>query len=905
MPTTDTAAAVHPSPPRRLKWPALPAMRNVWFQLHWFIGITAGTVLIVIGLTGATLSFREECLDLLNPGVRQVPAQAVPLLTPQQIAAALAQDGRRIASLTVYANTEGPARAAARVSFAAPAGQRRGETVYVHPYTGAVQPALQGAAFFEWIEALHRWLLLPHEPGSIVAGTLSICLLGMAASGLYLRWPRRVLDWRTWLTFDPALKGRSFLWGLHSVLGTWVLAMYLVLTATGIYWSFDAVRDTVDGWAGVRRPARMAMAAGDGSSIKQGHGGAGKKPAGPAASVDLTLAWQVFERQAPNWRQVTLRLPERPSQALQITWLAADAPHERARNRLSIMPQTGNITQDERYAGLAPGAQAIMTIYPLHLGTYFGLPGRILMFAAGLGLPLFAITGWMLYLDRRRQRRAVAAERVRLASNVTAPASGMPLLLAYASQSGRAERLALQSAGGLQRAGVAVEVRSLEQLAPGQLRGYRQALFVASSFGEGEPPDSARRFARLLREAASEAHLLGRLQFGVLALGDRHYQQFCGFGHSLEQGLCKLGAQPLFPLVEVDDDDTGALARWSQALAQLGGDADAEIDLASDAPHVAYSSWQLVNRVLLNPGSLGGPLFEITLINSDSEPVQWQAGALADILPRHSPAVVAAWLQRSGLAADDLVAHEGEQRTLAEALSRSVLPLAQFAAAQACADSLQALAPRRYSLASLPQDGCVQLLVRQQRHRTAPDDGRPVEESREALGLGSGWLTQYLPLNGEVELRLLDNPSFAPALQAPCIFIGNGSGFAGLRAHLRARVQAGQRRNWLLFGERQRATDAVCGAEIAAWQAAGFLARLDLAYSRDDAGQPVTQPYVQDRLRAAAAELRSWIDDGAVIYVCGSLQGMAGGVESVLNETLGSTAVEQLALDGRYRRDVY
>src|SRR4051812_46733819 len=116
MSARDHAAAVHESPQRRLHWPVLPAMRRVWFQLHWFIGITAGTVLIVIGLTGAILAFREECLDLLNPGVREVPAQAAPLLTPQQIVTALAHDGRRIASLTVFANTEGASKAAAKVS---------------------------------------------------------------------------------------------------------------------------------------------------------------------------------------------------------------------------------------------------------------------------------------------------------------------------------------------------------------------------------------------------------------------------------------------------------------------------------------------------------------------------------------------------------------------------------------------------------------------------------------------------------------------------------------------------------------------------------------------------------------------------------------------------------------------
>ena len=139
------------------------------------------------------------------------------------------------------------------------AGQRRGQTVFVDPYTGAQLPEQHGTEFFEWVERLHRWLLLPRDDGKPITGTLAGLLLMLSLSGLYLRWPRRPLSWRIWLTFDPALKGRSFLWGLHSVAGTWALVAYVVFTCTGMYWAFGVVRSTVDGWAGV--PPRVAAPA--------------------------------------------------------------------------------------------------------------------------------------------------------------------------------------------------------------------------------------------------------------------------------------------------------------------------------------------------------------------------------------------------------------------------------------------------------------------------------------------------------------------------------------------------------------------------------------------------------------------------------------------------------------------
>jgi sulfite reductase (NADPH) flavoprotein alpha-component len=819
----------HAAAPQQRRWHW--SWKQLWFQLHWFIGITAGTVLVIIGLSGATLAFKDELLDVMNPGVRHVPVETRAPLTPAQLASiAAAEHGQRVASVTMYAQ----AGAAPRLFFAPKNGQRRGESVYLHPYTGATQPALAGAAFFEWTESLHRWLLLPRDPGRQVAGALALCLLGLALSGLYLRWPRRPLDWRTWLTFDPALKGRSFLWNLHAVAGTWCLVVYVALTLTGIYWSYDVVRDNIDAWAG--KPPRTAQAPG-----KKG------APQEPAPAADIGLAWSVFQQHAPGWTLATVRLPVRPGEAVQFTWLASDAPHERARSRMSIAPADGTVTENEPYSQQALGSRLVNIIYPLHMGTYFGLPGRIIVTLASLGLPLFAITGWMLYLGRRKAKRAVQAQRALLGAGKPGETNmGLPTLVAYASQSGQAERLALESARALQQAGVAVAVQSLDRFDPAQLRQYERALIVASTFGEGEAPDGTRRFARLLQQTSGTP--LAGLEFGMLALGDRHYGAFCGFGHALAQQLQALGATPLFPLIEVDKHDPAALAAWSQALARCSGSAIDAIDVQEAA---SYTEWRLARRVLLNPGSLGGELHEITLTGPAD--AAWEAGALAEII---------------GCNADG---SEGDAQSARHA-------------------------PRSYSLASLPSDGELQLLVRQERH---------AGEENKGYGLCSGWLTRFAPLGAGIRLRLQANPAFAPALtDVPCIYIGNGSGLAGLRAHLRARQREGLARNWLLFGERQQAFDSVCSAELQGWLDAGHLARLDRVFSRDgnDGGK---REYVQDRLRANAGELRDWLAQGAIVYVCGSLQGMAAGIDAVLQEVLGQDGLDALLAAGRYRRDVY
>ncbi len=123
-------------------------------------------------------------------------------------------------------------------------------------------------------------------------------------------------------------------------------------------------------------------------------------------------------------------------------------------------PASGQLLKDRRYNDSSAGKQLLASVYALHVGSYFGLAGRLLMMLASLAMPLFFITGWLLYLDRRRKKRAALAARGELG---TTAGGADPWLIGYASQSGFAEQLAWQSAGQLQAAGLPVRVESLAQ----------------------------------------------------------------------------------------------------------------------------------------------------------------------------------------------------------------------------------------------------------------------------------------------------------------------------------------------------------------------------------------------------------------------------------------------------------
>lgn len=445
-----------------------------------------------------------------------------------------------------------------------------------------------------------------------------------------------------------------------------------------------------------------------------------------------------------------------------------------------------------------------------------------LLLLAGLS---FSYAGVCLapWLRTRAKRRAAAAAKAALAGN---PA----WLVAYASQTGNAEELATQTAHSLQLAGVAVRVCALAELTAQELQQAERALFLVSTYGEGDAPDNAAAFiGRLMTGELS----LPQLHYGVLALGDRSYSQFCGFGRALDTWLAGQGASSLFERIEVDRSASAAIAAWFQQLSHLAGTSD-----APDWSAPAFHDWRLLERRLLNPGSAGGPIYHVELAPASGALPAWQSGDLVQLAAPADPSK-----------------------------------------------------PREYSIASIPQEGRVHLLVRQHSH---PDG---------SLGVASGWLTQAVQPGELVQLRVRQHRRFRleDNAERPLILIGNGSGIAGLRGHLISRILAGQWRNWLLFGERNAAHDAHYHEELQRWHASGELPRLDLVFSRDQE----QRLYVQDRLRGNADEVLQWLAQGAAIYICGSLAGMAGGVDQALEEMLGRPALDALAAQGRYRRDVY
>jgi sulfite reductase (NADPH) flavoprotein alpha-component len=464
------------------------------------------------------------------------------------------------------------------------------------------------------------------------------------------------------------------------------------------------------------------------------------------------------------------------------------------------------------------------------------------------------------------------------------PRPGGKILVAFASQTGAAERIAWLSANALAGAGF-VRVAALGGLSLDDIAAAGTLLVVTSTYGAGEAPDSARAF---VRKQMAQAPAFKGLNFAVMALGDTKYDAtFCGFGKSLDRWLAAGKAKRMFDPVCVDgDDDEAAMIRWSGQLNMLGAKTSAEA-LMPGAP----KDWTLAERRLLNPGSPGGEAWHIALAPKDAAQLAWTAGDIAEIWPRNAQGAVDDFLARHALNGELSFRWLGNWVFLRDIVAHSRLPQdheVQGVSLDWLVQRLEPFPAREYSIASLPGSGRMELLVR----KAVKDDG--------SVGLGSGWLTQTAEMGGLVKLRLRPNPNFQPPSDGPMILIGAGTGIAGLRAHLLYRQQKKLGDAWLLFGERAENTDLYYRDDIAAWRADGTLAKTDLVFSRDGA----LKKYVQHLVAERGDDIRAWVERGASIMVCGGLE-MAAGVQEALTAILGEDRLDAMTRDGLYRRDIY
>jgi len=540
------------------------------------------------------------------------------------------------------------------------------------------------------------------------------------------------------------------------------------------------------------------------------------------------------------------------------------------------------------------------------------------------------------------------------------------LTILYASQTGNAKGVAKQLEQSAAAAGISVNLKNISDYKAKGLKNETHLLIVASTNGEGEPPDDAIEFHEFL--LGKKAPKLTNLSYSVLALGDSSYEFFCQTGKDFDERLKALGAKQVSPRIDCDLDydsesdawilnvvetlkeeltQTGATLAPVVELATAGASSQynkqnplsaeflvsqkitgrdsakdvrhIEIDLGEsgltyqvgDALGVWFENDETLVRQLLVQLKLSGSEKVSLKIEGTQQELELKAALIAHLeITQTAPAFVEFW---AGLSKDETLLNIASDKNSARefAANHQIIDIVAKADAEVDAqifvDNLRKITPRLYSIAS------AQAEVEEEVHLTV---GVVTYDANGQIRTGgaSGFLTQRLEEGQKVRVFVEHNDNFRlPANDdTPVIMVGPGTGVAPFRAFMQereARDASGD--NWMFFGDQTFTQDFLYQVEWQNYLKSGLLTRMDVAFSRDQA----EKIYVQDRLKEQASDVFSWLERGAHLYICGDANRMAKDVHNTLIDIIseqGKLSTEQaedylkdLRSNKRYQKDVY
>lgn len=533
----------------------------------------------------------------------------------------------------------------------------------------------------------------------------------------------------------------------------------------------------------------------------------------------------------------------------------------------------------------------------------------------------------------------------------------------YGSQTGNAQSLAEKSGKTLEERGYKVTVSSMSDFKPNNLKKVENLLIVVSTHGEGDPPDNALSFHEFLH--GKRAPKLDDLRFSVLSLGDSSYEFFCQTGKEFDQRLEDLGGTRLYPRIDCDLDFDEPAAEWIEGVyAGLSEVQSASVESASAvaaAPAVesAYSRTNPFKAEVLENLNLNGRgsnketrHVELSLEGSG---LTYEPGDSLGVYPENDPELVELVLETTKWDGNQTVTVNKEEITLKEALSKKLeitvltKPLIEKAAQLSSNEELKALVvpekvnelksyidgrdlidllrdfgpwnvsaqdfvailrkmPSRLysissSLAANPEE--VHLTIGAVRYETHGRKRNGVASILTAERLQPGDTLPVYVQNNQ-NFKLPENPD------TPIIMVGPGTGVAPFRSFMQEREEIGaEGKSWMFFGDQHFVTDFLYQTEWQKWLKDGVLTKMDVAFSRDTEDKV----YVQHRMKEHSKELFEWLEQGAVVYICGDEKHMAHDVHQTLIDIIekegglsrekAESYLADMQQTKRYQRDVY
>lgn len=549
-----------------------------------------------------------------------------------------------------------------------------------------------------------------------------------------------------------------------------------------------------------------------------------------------------------------------------------------------------------------------------------------------------------------------------------APGAGVPpmipgaekqkLTVLYGSESGNSEKLAAVIAKAAEKQNFKATISNMSDAKPAALAKVGNLLVIVSTWGEGDPPDSAASyFEAFMAEGMPQ---LPNLKFSVCGLGDTSYEHFCKIGKDFDSRLAQLGGSRVHDRADCDVDYQSTFDTWlTGALNAFPTPRKATAAAPSIPTGVSVASAydkenpfpsEVLGKIVLNGTGSSKEVLHVEL-SLEGSGLSYEPGDALGICPENRASEIDAVLAATGLSANaklggrtlaEALRHDFDITTLAPTIAdkynafvgnstlkalldadgrtelkswidgRQLIDLLETYphknwTAESFTGILRKLSPRLYSIASSlkKHEDEVHLTIAAVRYHT---------HDRDRTGVASCYIADDVAVGDTVKVYFHHNNNFRLPEndETPIIMVGPGTGIAPFRAFVEERSARGAKgKNWLFFGDQHFSYDFLYQLEWLDYLEDGTLSELSLAFSRDQK----EKIYVQHRLLERGAEIYQWLESGAHLYVCGDASRMAKDVQQALMEIISrhggkspeeaKAYLEVLRKSKRYQRDVY
>lgn len=369
-------------------------LKKITRKLHLWLGLASGLVVFIVAFTGSILVFEKELDRFFDPDLHVVP-EVSPERLPVDVLIKKAQEkhpGTSLHDLFVFDDPE-------RSVFMRLADEKGEWTVVsADQYSGAIlKDALYKKRFFTVVNELHRFLLMG-ETGKTITGISCILFVVLLTSGLILWWPLKRKHFKQRLKVKWGASFKRVNWDFHSVFGFYS-SLFLLLTAlTGLVWSFDWYENLMYFLAdGKPKPVHL---------VKN-------------VSTDRTDGQNYFYE--PMLRETDslfryhgdIRLIVSPQEDRSILVLKEnlEASIPNVRDMAYFDKYSGKRLKTTLYKDLSTGDKVRRLVYPIHIGSIYGYPTKILAFVICLFAASSPITGFLIWWGRKKKKNKERAEK--------------------------------------------------------------------------------------------------------------------------------------------------------------------------------------------------------------------------------------------------------------------------------------------------------------------------------------------------------------------------------------------------------------------------------------------------------------------------------------------------------------